>query len=54
MLNANLKALEKDQLVHREEYPQTPPKVEYSLTERGKPLTQILDVMCDWGEEYQL
>ena len=34
-LSATLKQLEADQLVHREEYPQIPPKVEYSLTERG-------------------
>lgn len=48
-LSANLKELEADQLVHREEYPQIPPKVEYSLTERGKSLIPILDSMCDWG-----
>ena len=34
-LSSTLKELEADQLVHREEYPQIPPKVEYSLTERG-------------------
>ena len=45
-LSANLKELESDQLVHREEYPQIPPKVEYSLTERGKSLIPILDSMC--------
>ena len=35
-LSVTLKELEADNLVHREEYPQIPPKVEYSLTERGK------------------
>ena len=49
-LSANLKELEADGLVHREEYPQIPPKVEYSLTERGKSLIPILDAMCEWGE----
>ncbi|MDE7354350.1 MAG: winged helix-turn-helix transcriptional regulator [Acetatifactor sp.] len=44
-----LKELEADQLVHREEYPQIPPKVEYSLTDRGKTLIPILDSMCEWG-----
>ena len=42
-LSSTLKELEADQLVHREEYPQIPPKVEYSLTERGKSLIPILD-----------
>ncbi|MDO5541638.1 MAG: helix-turn-helix domain-containing protein [Eubacteriales bacterium] len=48
-LSSTLKELESDQLVHREEYPQIPPKVEYSLTERGKSLIPILDGMCEWG-----
>ena len=38
-------------MVHREEYPQIPPKVEYSLSERGKSLMTILDQLCTWGEE---
>lgn len=42
-LSATLKELEADRLVHREEYPQIPPKVEYSLTSRGKSLIPILD-----------
>ena len=49
-LSSTLKELEADQLVHREEYPQIPPKVEYSLTERGKSLIPILDGMCEWGD----
>ena len=49
-LSANLKELEADGLVHREEYPQIPPKVVYSLTERGKSLIPILDMMCEWGD----
>lgn len=53
-LSSTLKELEADQLVHREEYPQIPPKVEYSLTERGKSLIPILDGMCDWGEQHRL
>ena len=35
----------------REEYPQIPPKVEYSLSVRGRSLIPILDAMCIWGEE---
>lgn len=53
-LSATLKELEADQLVHREEYPQIPPKVEYSLTERGRSLTPILDGMCEWGDNNRL
>lgn len=50
-LSATLKELETDQLVHREEYPQIPPKVEYSLTDRGRSLIPILDQMCEWGDQ---
>ena len=53
-LSATLKELEADGLVHREEYPQIPPKVEYSLTERGKSLIPILDGMCEWGDKNRL
>ena len=53
-LSAALKELERDQLVHREEYPQIPPKVEYSLTERGKSLIPVLDAMCEWGDHNRL
>ena len=53
-LSSTLKELEADKLVHREEYPQIPPKVEYSLTERGKSLIPILETMCNWGEENRL
>lgn len=48
-LSSALKQLEADGLINRKEYPQIPPKVEYSLTERGKSLIPILDSMCDWG-----
>ncbi|HBH0069654.1 TPA: winged helix-turn-helix transcriptional regulator, partial [Clostridioides difficile] len=44
------KELEADNLIIRTEYPQIPPKVEYSLSERGKSLIPILDAMCEWGE----
>ena len=50
-LSLTLKELEADRLVNRKEYPQIPPKVEYSLTERGKSLIPILDGMCEWGDK---
>lgn len=52
-LSLTLKELESDGLVHRKEYPQIPPRVEYSLTERGKSLIPILDMMCEWGENHR-
>ena len=53
-LSQNLKELEKDELIHREVYPQIPPKVEYALSERGKSLMTVLDQLCVWGEENRL
>ena len=53
-LSLTLKELERDGLVHREEYPQIPPKVEYSLTDRGKSLMPILDALCEWGDKNRL
>ena len=53
-LSSNLKELEADQLIVRKEYPQIPPKVEYSLSERGKSLMKVLDQLCIWGEENRL
>ena len=50
-LSQSLKELEADKLIIRKEYPQIPPKVEYSLSERGKSLMHILDQMCDWGDK---
>lgn len=52
-LSSTLKELEADGLVHRKEYPQIPPKVEYSLTGRGKSLMPILDGLCEWGDQHR-
>ncbi|MCG3672733.1 winged helix-turn-helix transcriptional regulator [Aliarcobacter butzleri] len=51
MLSSQLKELEADKLIIRKEYPMIPPKVEYSLTQRGKSLIPILDAMCYWGSK---
>lgn len=50
-LSSNLKELEADRLVIRKEYPQIPPKVEYSLSQRGESLMKVLDQLCIWGSE---
>ena len=49
-LSNNLKELEADRLIIRKEYPQIPPKVEYSLSDKGKSLMDVLDQLCVWGE----
>lgn len=48
-LSQNLKELEADDLIIRRVYPQIPPKVEYSLTDRGHSLVKVLDQLCEWG-----
>lgn len=53
-LSNNLKELETDKLIVRKEYPQIPPKVEYSLSPRGKSLMDVLDQLCLWGEENRI
>ena len=52
-LSAALKDLERDGLIRRKEYPQIPPKVEYSLSEKGGSLMEILDQLCVWGEQHR-
>ena len=53
-LSVNLKELEADRLIIRTKYPQIPPKVEYSLSERGKSLMAVLDQLCIWGENNRI
>ncbi|MGK7901329.1 MAG: winged helix-turn-helix transcriptional regulator [Hormoscilla sp.] len=52
MLTQQLRELEQDAIIHREVYPQVPPKVEYSLTPLGQTLKPIIDAMHDWGVYY--
>ncbi len=49
MLTQQLRELEDDGIVHREVYRQVPPKVEYSITPRGKTLGPILRAMIEWS-----
>lgn len=51
MLTATLKMLESDGLIHREVFPEIPPRVEYSLTEKGKSLLPLIDNLLSWASE---
>lgn len=52
MLAQQLRELESDGIIHRKVYAQSPPKVEYSLTEFGRSLTPLLQAMNHWGAAY--
>ena len=49
VLTSNLKVLEEDNLIRRELFPEIPPRVEYSLTEKGKSLIPILHNLINWA-----
>jgi len=49
MLIQELRHLERFKIVKRKAYPTIPPKVEYSLTERGKTLIPIIEQVVAWG-----
>lgn len=53
VLTENLRDLEKDGIVKRKVYPVVPPKVEYSLTDKGLELKGVLDLMRAFGEKYR-
>ena len=52
MLSQTLKNLEQSHLVHREVYPEVPPRVEYSLTETGKSLMPAIIALIEWGQAH--
>lgn len=52
MLSQTLKRLESIGMVHREVYPEVPPRVEYSLTERGKSLMPHVSALIAWAVEH--
>ncbi len=49
-LSQKLKELENDGLIDKTIYPQIPPKVEYSLTKRGKSLMEVFGINSVYGE----
>ena len=50
MLIQQLREMEADGLVRRKVFAQVPPKVEYSLTPRGRTLKPVVEAMCAWGQ----
>ncbi|GAB7058266.1 MULTISPECIES: helix-turn-helix domain-containing protein [Paenibacillus] len=51
MLTSQLKELIDDGIVHREVFPEVPPRVEYSMTELGMTLMPIIEMMYEWGKK---
>lgn len=52
MIGGKCKPLILDRLIRRMVYAEVPPRVEYSITEKGRSLEQILYLMCEWGETH--
>lgn len=50
-LTNQLRELEADGLIIRTCYAQVPPRVDYSISEKGKSLFPLLEMMCEWGEK---
>lgn len=53
MLTQQLRELESDGIINRKVFEQVPPKVEYSLSEYGKTLSPILELMAAWGTTHR-
>ena len=54
MLTTQLRDLEADGIISRKIFPEIPPRVEYSLTEKGRALIPVLNAMRDFGFAYEL
>lgn len=52
MLTQQLRELEEDGIVTRTIFPEIPPRVEYELTEFGRTLDCVINVMGQWGDKY--
>ena len=52
MLTRELRDLEKNDIISRKIYAEIPPRVEYSLTKKGKTLVPVFDMLNDWALDY--
>lgn len=52
MLSATLRGLERDGVVARTVYPTVPPRVEYTLTDTGRSLLQIVQALAYWTDQH--
>ncbi|MEM6985611.1 MAG: helix-turn-helix domain-containing protein, partial [Pseudomonadota bacterium] len=51
MLTQQLRELEADGIIERTVYAEVPPRVDYTLTERGASLRSVISAMKRWGEK---
>jgi DNA-binding HxlR family transcriptional regulator len=49
VLSRHLKELEADGIITRKVFAEVPPRVEYALTERGRSLNDVMQLLADWG-----
>ena len=53
VLTSKLRELEQDDIIIRQVYDQKPPKVEYTLTDVGYSLREVINSMTEWGKDYK-
>jgi DNA-binding HxlR family transcriptional regulator len=51
VLSRCLKELEADEIIVRKAYPEVPPRVEYSLSEKGESLREVMTILSDWSRK---
>lgn len=51
VLSRHLKELEADGIINRKAYPEVPPRVEYSLTDKGQSLKDVMLLLSGWSKE---
>lgn len=53
VLATSLKELIQDEIIKRKQFDEIPPRVEYSLSSKGKSIIPILQTICQWADAYQ-